>query len=212
MDFPQARLLVFAKAPVPGKVKTRLISKLGARGAASLYKALLQRTLRMATAAHVCPVQLWCVPHPRQAFFIACRRDYRVELHRQRGADLGQRMHHALNATLQNSPYALLIGGDCPALGSAELRFALAALSSGRDAVLGPAEDGGYLLIGLRRPGPDLFSGIAWGGAKVLAATRQRLRRAGLDWVELPLGWDVDRPADVHRLKRGRFRENPKTI
>jgi rSAM/selenodomain-associated transferase 1 len=202
MEFSQARLLLFAKAPIPGQVKTRLAGKLGQRGAARLYRQLLQQTLAMVTSAPLCPVQLWCTPDIRHGFFSSCRRDYGVTLRRQRGADLGQRMHHALTTALQDSPYTVLIGGDCPSLGVAELHYALAVLAAGWDAVLGPAADGGYVLIGLRRPCAALFRNIIWGGNTVLAATRQRLRRAGLNWAELPPGWDVDRPADLHRLRR----------
>lgn len=202
MEFPQARLLVFVKAPVPGQVKTRLTGMLGKRGAARLYMALLRHTLSLTTAANLCPIQLWCTPDTRHAFFTACRRDYGIELRAQRGKDLGWRMAHAFSKTLATSPYALLIGGDCASLEVAELRLALAALDSGRDAVLVPAEDGGYVLIGLHRSGPALFKGIRWGGKRVLAMTRRRLRRTGLNWLELPLGWDVDRPADVRRWKR----------
>ncbi len=201
MQFPKGRLLVFAKAPAPGRVKTRLIRKYGALGAAALYKMMLRRTLDLATAINLCPVQLWCAPDTRHGFFTACRRNYGVELRTQRGGDLGQRMEYALRKTLEESRYAVLIGGDCASLGSSELHFALAALAAGREAVLGPAEDGGYVLIGLRRSCPELFKGIQWGGPKVLAATRDRLRGAGLDWVELPLGWDVDYPVDVKRMK-----------
>ncbi|MFO1430483.1 MAG: TIGR04282 family arsenosugar biosynthesis glycosyltransferase [Candidatus Competibacteraceae bacterium] len=202
MRFPQARLLIFAKAPIPGRVKTRLTGKLGAVGAAKLYRRLLRRTLHLAGGASLCPVQLWCAPDTRHGFFQRCRRDYGIGLHRQQGADLGQRMHHALNTVLRRAPYAVLIGADCPSLGPAELQAAFMALAAGRDAVLGPAADGGYVLIGLRRPDGTLFRRIAWGSPAVLTATRRRLRRAGLDWVELPPGWDVDRPADLRRLQR----------
>ena len=202
MRFPQARLLIFAKAPTPGQVKTRLAGKLGRIGAAKLYQRLLRRTLRLASRASLCPVQLWCAPDTRHGFFQRCRRDYGIELRRQQGADLGQRMRHALNIVLRQAPYAVLIGGDCPSLGEMELRAALTALATGRDAVLGPAVDGGYVLIGLRRPNGALFRRIAWESSAVLAVTRRRLRRAGLDWMELPPGWDVDRPADLRRLDR----------
>lgn len=202
MRFPQANLLIFAKAPLPGQVKTRLAGKLGQIGAARLYQRLLRRTLRLASQATLCPAQLWCAPDTRHGFFRNCRRDYGISLRRQQGADLGQRMHHALNLVLRVAPYAVLIGGDCPSLGAAELDRALTALAAGRDAVVGPAADGGYVLIGLRRPCAPLFRRIAWGNATVLAATRRRLQRAGLDWVELPPGWDVDRPADLRRLAK----------
>ena len=202
MRFPRARLLIFAKAPVPGQVKTRLMARLGQVGAAKLYQRLLRRTLRIASRASLCPVQLWCAPDTRHGFFHLCRQGYGITLHCQQGVDLGQRMHHALNTVLRQSPYAILIGGDCPPLGEMELHTALMALATGRDAVLGPAADGGYVLIGLRRPNRTLFGQIAWGSSTVLAATRRRLRRAGLDWVELPPGWDLDRPADLRRLDR----------
>jgi glycosyltransferase A (GT-A) superfamily protein (DUF2064 family) len=95
----------------------------------------------------------------------------------------------------------LLIGSDCPVLRASDLRAAARALERGADAVLSPAEDGGYALIGLRTPRKGLFAGIAWGGPKVLEQTRLRLRRLHLNWRELRTVWDVDRPEDVARLK-----------
>ena len=201
-EFPAARLLIFAKAPVPGRVKTRLAGRLGTRGAAALYKKLLRRTLAIAREARLCPVELWCAPDGRHGFFTACRREYGVRLRRQCGGDLGRRMNQALNRTLAVHRFAVLIGGDCVSLGAAELRGAVSRLAAGRDAVLGPARDGGYLLVGLRQPRPMLFRGIAWGTSAVLAATRRRLHRSGTDWVELSPGWDVDTPADLRRLRR----------
>jgi hypothetical protein len=94
-----------------------------------------------------------------------------------------------------------LIGGDCVSLGEAELRAAFGLLAAGREVVLGPAADGGYVLIGLNQPCPTLFRGIAWSTPTVLAATRRRLGRAGMNWAELPPGWDVDTPADLRRLR-----------
>jgi rSAM/selenodomain-associated transferase 1 len=201
-DFPNARLLIFAKAPIPGRVKTRLAGSLGARGAAKLYIELLRRTLTMACAARLCPVELWCAPDARHGFFVACRRDYGIRLRQQCIGDLGQRMNHALNRTLTKGGYAVLIGGDCVSLGIAELRAALDRLAAGRNAVIGPAADGGYVLIGLGQRCPALFRSIAWGTPVVLAATRRRLQRAEADWAELPLGWDIDTPNDLRRLHR----------
>ncbi|MCB1777660.1 MAG: TIGR04282 family arsenosugar biosynthesis glycosyltransferase [Candidatus Competibacteraceae bacterium] len=201
--FPNARLLIFAKAPVPGQVKTRLAGRLGARGAAHLYKKLLHRTLAIAVSARLCPVELWCAPGVRQGFFIACRRKYGVRLRRQGAGDLGRRMNQALNQVLSQGHYGVLIGGDCISLGAPELQDALQRLATGTaDVVLGPAIDGGYVLVGLRQPCSALFRGIAWGGSDVMAATRRRLRRAGVVWSELSIGWDVDTPADLKRLRR----------
>lgn len=202
--FPDARLLIFAKAPIPGRVKTRLAGQLGTRGAAALYQKLLRRTLHIAYDARLCPIELWCAPDARHGFFVACRREYGVRLRRQCAGDLGRRMNHALHRTLAAGHPAVLIGGDCASLGEDELRAAFELLAAGHGAVLGPAVDGGYVLIGLSRPCPTLFHGIAWSTPTVLAATRRRLQRAGINWAELPPGWDVDTPADLRRLRRSR--------
>mgnify|MGYP001827560722 CR=1 FL=1 len=200
--FPNARLLIFAKAPIPGQVKTRLAGQLGARGAADLYKKLLRRTLAIAVSARLCPVELWCAPEVRHGFFTRCRREYGVRLRRQGAGDLGRRMNQALNQVLSEGQHGVLIGGDCVSLGALELQDALRRLATGSEVVLGPAVDGGYVLVGLRQPCSALFRGIAWGGSNVMAATRRRLRRTGVAWSELPPGWDVDTPADLRRLRR----------
>lgn len=202
VQFPAARILVFAKAPVPGKVKTRLISRYGAKGAAAIQKNLVNNTLHTLSRAQLSPVELWCAPDCRHGFFRACRRNYRLALKIQRGADLGQRMHYALRISLRQCAYAVLIGADCPSLGVAEMRQALHSLHCGKEAVLGPAQDGGYVLIGMRKPCSAVFRGMRWGSASVLNATRRRLRRSGLRWSELATGWDVDYPADVRRYRR----------
>ena len=202
LSFPDARLLIFAKAPVPGRVKTRLAGQLGTRGAAALYQKLLRRTVRIAYNARLCPIELWCAPDARHGFFAACRQEYGVTLRRQCAGDLGWRMNRALNQTLAAGHPAVLIGGDCASLGETELRTAFGLLAAGHEAVLGPAADGGYVLVGLNRPGPALFRDIAWSTPTVLAATRRRLRRAGMNWAELPPGWDVDTPADLRRLRQ----------
>ena len=200
--FPNARLLIFAKAPVPGQVKTRLARQLGACGAARLYKKLLHRTLAIAVFARLCPVELWCAPRVRHGFFTACRRKYGVRLRRQGAGDLGRRMNQALNQVLSEGQHGVLIGGDCVSLGALELQDALRQLAAGPEVVLVPAIDGGYVLVGLRQPCSAMFQGIAWGGSTVMAATRRRLRRAGVVWSELAMGWDVDTPADLKRLRR----------
>jgi len=201
-EFPNARLLIFAKAPVPGRVKTRLAGRLGTRGAARVYQQLLARTLKTAQAARLCPVELWCAPDARHGFFSHCRRAYGVRLRRQGAGDLGRRMKHALDQALREGRQAVLIGGDCASVGAAELRAAFERLASGYDAVLGPARDGGYVLVGLSRPCPPMFRAIPWSAPTVMATTRRRLRQAGIAWFELPVGWDVDTPADLKRLRR----------
>jgi rSAM/selenodomain-associated transferase 1 len=198
--FPEARLLVFAKAPVPGQVKTRLIPVLGETEAARLHERLVRQTLDVATWAQLAPISLWCSPTPDHPFFQDCCQTYGVRLHLQEGNDLGGRMAHAFEETLKESTTAVLIGTDCPGLSAKDLKMAFEALQHGFDAVLGPAEDGGYVLIGLRRPVPELFVNMPWGSERVLSETRVRLQALGLRFSELAEHWDVDRPEDLMRL------------
>jgi rSAM/selenodomain-associated transferase 1 len=202
VEFPNGRLLIFAKAPVLGRVKTRLIPALGADGAAALHERLCHAALAQATAARLAPVELWCHPDTRHAFFTACRAMYGVELHEQRGADLGARMHNAFDHAFESSRYAVTIGTDCPDLTVGDLQNAFRALEDGYDAVLGPAVDGGYVLIGLSRPVPDLFTEIDWGSDRVLAQTRARLADLDLRAKELPPRHDIDRPEDLVRMEK----------
>jgi hypothetical protein len=177
----RTRIIVFAREPRAGQVKTRLVPLLGEAGAARLHARLLARTLATAYAA---------LPGAVQLQWARC----------QRGADLGARMLHALRHGLRCAARVILIGSDCPVLRARDLRRAARWLAGGADAVFAPAQDGGYALIALRRVSPRLFDGIEWGGAQVMAQTRARLAALGWRWRELPEVWDVDRPEDVRRL------------
>ena len=194
-----ALTIVFAKAPRAGEVKTRLIPVLGAAGAAALHGQLLHRTLVTATNAGLGPVELHCAPDDSDAFLRECGRRFGVPLAPQRGSDLGARMRHAFDDGLARHSRVILIGTDCPVLSEQHLRDAQAALADKNDAVLIPAEDGGYALIGLARCDARLFEGIAWGGDTVLADTRARLKALGWRWRELETLWDIDRPDDYRR-------------
>jgi rSAM/selenodomain-associated transferase 1 len=195
------RIAVFAKAPVAGEVKTRLAAVIGDSAAAQLHARLVHRALRTALDARIGPVDLWCAPDERHEFFVRCASEMGVALRRQEGADLGHRMSAAFGDAFARGEPLLLIGSDCPALAPSHLRDAAASLAT-HDAVLGPADDGGYVLVGLARDVARLFDGIAWGGADVMAATRSRLEDAHATWHELPVLWDVDRPEDYARLQR----------
>ena len=192
------RVIVFAKAPVPGAAKTRLIPALGADGAARLHERLVDRTLETACAAHLGPVELCCTPDRSHPFFAECAMRFGASLTDQGTGDLGERMHRALAAELP----AVLIGADCPAMTPDYLREAAAALAAGQDVALGPAEDGGYVLITASRIRSDAFAGIGWGGPDVMAEQRARLRAIGWRWRELAPLWDVDRPEDLERIRR----------
>ncbi|OQX30712.1 MAG: hypothetical protein B0D96_08995 [Candidatus Sedimenticola endophacoides] len=203
MQFPRARLLIFAKAPAPGRVKTRLAPLLGADGAADLYHRLLLDTFEKFARKPLCPVNCWCSPDTRHPVFAEARRRFGVGLYRQRGADLGERMAEAAEQALRVADAAVLIGADCPGLGPEQLRDVLDRLKRGASAVVIPAEDGGYVLLGLSRFSARLFQGIAWGEDGVMAATRERLAALGWRWEELAPLWDLDRPADLERYRRG---------
>jgi rSAM/selenodomain-associated transferase 1 len=157
-------LAILAKAPVPGLAKTRLIPLLGADGAAALQKWLLQRTVAIAVAADVGPVTLWCAPAVGHPEFSACRNRGQVVLRRQAPGDLGARMH----AAVAGSPApvgVLVVGTDCPVLTPGLLRRAAASLDQD-DATVIPAEDGGYVLIGMRHPSRRVFKNTDFGREK----------------------------------------------
>ncbi len=196
----RAGVAVFARAPVPGGAKRRLVPALGPDGAAELQRRMTERAVAAAVGAGVGAVSLWCAPDCRHPSFRELAARHPLRLRRQRGGDIGERMAAAMRDLLARRPFALLTGSDCPALGAAVLRETAQWLADGADAVLVPALDGGYVLVGLRRFEPALFTRIEWGTGRVLAATRRRLRALGMAWRESAPLPDVDRPPDLARL------------
>lgn len=190
-------IAIFAKAPQAGAAKTRLIPALGTAGAARLSRMLSLNAIRLGASFSPQALTLWCAPDSGHRFFRALRARCGISVRSQVGDELGARMAHAFAD--QRGPL-LLIGTDTPALRVEHLIAASTALRGGDDAVFIPAEDGGYVLVGLRRPQPRIFEDIAWGSALVMAQTRERLREAGLRWSEPLTLWDVDEPADLQRL------------
>jgi len=195
---PTTDIAVMAKAPVPGLAKTRLIPAIGAHAAAVLQERLTERAVMTARAAAIGPVTLWCAPDPTHPSFRELAVRQGIALRRQPDGDLGARMLAAITAGQRPT---LVIGTDCPAFTPEHLRAAAAALRDGADVVLTPAEDGGYVLIGARAPHPELFAGMTWGTATVLAATRARIAARGLTSAEFETLWDVDTESDLARLE-----------
>ncbi|MDI1291305.1 MAG: TIGR04282 family arsenosugar biosynthesis glycosyltransferase [Methylobacter sp.] len=200
-QYPDAVLMIFCKAPIPGQVKTRLIPELTAEQAAELHIELSTKTLQRAIQSNLCPVQLWCAPTTDHVFFTASKAAYPLVLKQQQGADLGERMHHAFCSALATYSRALLMGCDCPSLTGQDLEQALTALNQENEIVIAPAEDGGYVMIGLNRPHPELFDNMPWGTAQVLAQTRNRIERYKLPHHELSEQWDLDTPKDLERYR-----------
>jgi rSAM/selenodomain-associated transferase 1 len=195
---PQVDIGVFARAPDPGYAKTRLIPRLGAAGAARLQEQLIERALARARSLPGARLTLWTTGPDARGFMARTAAAHSAALRTQRGNDLGARMSNAVAHTLDGSNLVLLIGTDCPAQQPADLADAVAALTAA-DAVVQPAEDGGYVLLGLRRALPGLFDGIAWGSDTVLASTRQRASEIGVRLAELRTCWDLDRAVDFDR-------------
>jgi rSAM/selenodomain-associated transferase 1 len=200
MQFPLAEILVMARAPEAGRAKTRLIPALGEEGAAKLHGYLVERLLGELSKAAIAPITLCCTPEIEHPFFHHCRDNFGIRLQQQRGRDLGERLHYSLSKSLDHYKYAVVVGCDIPQLGAVDVSTAFQLLEQGRQAVISPAEDGGYALLGLSQPAPELFNNIEWGTERVLSQTRQRLTAMDWSWHELRPLWDVDRPEDLQRL------------
>ena len=195
------RIVIFAKAPVAGAAKTRLIPALGEEGAAGLAGQMLAETAAAAVAAELGEPELCATPAPGSPDW-ASFRPPGARMTDQGTGDLGERLARAAWRVLAAGEQVLLIGTDCPGLDAARLRAAAEQLSR-HDAVIHPTHDGGYALLGLRRFDPLLFSGIAWSTATVAAETIARVRALG--W-SLHIGdtlHDIDEPEDLAALPRG---------
>ena len=193
------QIAVMAKAPIPGLAKTRLIPALGAVGAARLQRHLTRMTIACALEAQLGAVTLWCTADSGHRFFRALKRTTDVSLRVQPDGDLGERMLSAFRLHCAHGP-VLLVGTDCPVLRPDHLHAAAQSLIDGSDAVFYPAEDGGYVLVGLRAPQPALFSNMAWSTNTVMSVTRVRAKSQGLHAREFETLWDVDKPDQLSRL------------
>jgi rSAM/selenodomain-associated transferase 1 len=186
-------LLVFAKEPAAGKVKTRLAEAIGVEAAARVYRDLLATTLAHGHAAWrsriVDHLELWCSSDGDIPFLRGIGAAFGAARYMQSAGDLGQRMAHAMRDALTRASSLLLVGSDCPLLQPARLAEAAAALRT-HDAVLVPAEDGGYVLVGARCEVP--LADVRWSTPHALADTVRGFARAGISHATLPACWDVD--------------------
>jgi uncharacterized protein len=200
------RVAVFARYPRVGQVKTRLSPAVPPALALDLHAAMLADTLECALATRAGPPLLYWASEP-EGFPVPPG----LEVRNQKGADLGDRLAAAF-AELLSRPEdrAVVIGTDCPDLTPDLVREAFATLGR-HEAVLGPADDGGYYLIGLSRQAPELFRGIAWGTGSVLAQTLERAKGAGLNVAMLGALWDIDTPEDLVRFVARRSITSPGT-
>lgn len=196
------RIVVFAKAPRPGLVKTRLLPTLGATGAARLAERMLKHALEAAWAADLGPVELCVDPPPDSAAWHTILIPPGIQTSAQGEGDLGARMARAARRSLDAHQRVLLIGTDCPQLDAQTLRDASLLLET-HPAVMHPARDGGYVLLGLSAFHPVLFDDMPWSTAQVATLTRERL--AALGW-RVAVGRtlvDIDEPDDLVHLPPG---------
>lgn len=193
VKFAAAQILVFAKAPIENQVKTRLIPELGVSLATALYKAMLEQTIATVTHSNLCSIKLLCTPDSNHPYFQQLKSKYAIQLGIQQGADLGERMYHGALHALQSFKSVILLGTDCLQLTESLIGQTLAGLiSNAHDAVITPAKDGGYVLMGLNKIDDCLFSNIAWGTEAVMDQTRRALTQLKWNWLETPALNDID--------------------
>lgn len=189
-------LIQFARAPLPGRVKTRMMPQLSAVEACDLHRELVLWTCRQLVDCGLGDVELSVAGATSGSLFEACMELGAARLTAQSGCDLGQRMYRALSEGLVSYDRVILVGSDCPGIDAAYLGQALCALDHA-PVVLGPATDGGYVLIGARKIHAQVFEGIPWGTAQVFARSMEALGAVGLDCEVLPELADIDRPQDL---------------
>lgn len=195
---PDRCLLLFTKPAEPGRVKTRLVGHLTAEQAADLHAAFLSDVVARLVGGRFDLRIAWALTEGEEPPFGD------PPGLRQEGADLGRRLFNGLATAARRYPLVAAVGSDHPALPLEHVEAAFDALAAGADVVLGPADDGGYYLVGVRREAlhPDLFDGVAWSTDSVLADTLERCRRRGLEVELAPRGADVDTPDDLAHLVR----------
>ena len=200
-------IILFAKEPQQGKVKTRLIPAIGAESACALYECFLKDSITQVNriaAHHESSVYLMITPESSKSYFetlCAGLQVNRMNIQFQHGADLGQRMCRALKVAIHANPAgAVVVGTDHPTLADDVIEEALYALSD-YDSVIGPAEDGGYYLFGTKNLLTDLFENMNWSTPEVFAETRSRLLHAGVTFYTLRTWYDVDTVVELKRAQ-----------
>ena len=200
-QFPNYRILQFAKAPLLGHVKTRMQPTLSLQASVALHRALTLHTVGTITQAQVCPHELWVGSNLDHSFFSDLVAQSNCSLKLQVPGNLGYKMASAVQNSLSSCKGVVLVGSDCPFIDDEYLRSALRSLEAGSDAVVGPASDGGYVLLGLKQFHASMFTNIDWGTDKVLQQTRRQFKSLGIDLEVLTELSDIDEPADLALLQ-----------
>ncbi|HED15784.1 MAG TPA: glycosyltransferase [Gammaproteobacteria bacterium] len=198
--YPHIHLIMMARAPVAGQVKTRLAKTIGNRRAASIHRNMVRTQIRQLLAARICPIELHVCPQVRHPFFIAMRRGGVVRVEQQFGNNLGSRMLHAIRSGLQRAEAVILIGADVPGISVEQIRQVCEQLSSRDELIIMPANDGGYGLLAMCRTDAGLFRGVHWGSRRVCKQTVRRARQLGISYRLSGVCYDIDYQRDLDRL------------
>lgn len=193
---PQPVLILFAKSPICGRVKTRLMPELSARQAAQVAVAMIEVTARQAARCWPGPRCIYTWPEDHHPLFTSLARTHQFTVSIQSDGDLGDKMLNALRGYTDNGQPAAILGCDVPHLPGRELSRAYHILQQGGN-LIGPSHDGGYYLIGLQRTHPGLFQGINWGGGEVMQQTLIAANRCGADLQLLTILTDIDTYEDL---------------
>jgi len=200
VQYSDTIIIIFAREPVEGQVKTRLIPALGEQTATRLYAQLLNHTIANVLNCQLSVLDICITPESQSLYFTQLPFGAHYKLSTQQGNDLGERMYYALSGKLEKFTKAILIGTDCPSLNCHELSRAIRALDY-HDMVFSPAKDGGYVLVGAKQLSSVVFSKINWGSEWVMQQTRNALLKTGLSWQELSLQQDIDNVEDLVHLQ-----------
>jgi len=199
--YPDIRLIMMARAPVAGQVKSRLARSIGNRRAAGIHHNMVQAQISKLLAANICPLELHVCPKVQHPLFMALRRRGVVRLERQFGDNLGSRMFHAIQSGLKRADSVVLIGADVPGISVEQIRQVCELLSGKNELVIMPADDGGYGLLAMRKLDAGLFRGVNWGTHRVCQQTVRRAMQLGIRYRLFSNCNDIDYQRDLPRLQ-----------
>ncbi|MBL4703387.1 MAG: TIGR04282 family arsenosugar biosynthesis glycosyltransferase [Flavobacteriales bacterium] len=193
---------VFFKAPIEGKVKTRLIPKVGLPNSVIIHQRLCEQVIQCvagyAEQSEDIAVQFWVDLDISHTFVQDNAARYGVDVFQQKGSDLGERMQFAMTSGLMAADQVVIVGGDCFSLCERYLAQAFEVLEN-KDVVFGPADDGGYILIGSHGLEKGFFTDVQWGESTVLASSIDCAHQSGKSYGLLEERWDIDTWEDIHR-------------
>lgn len=195
MTLKNKQLIIFIKTPLPGQCKTRLIPFLSAEQACEFYKTLVSICFENLSSLQNIDICIYTYPNTNDPFVMALAKSYSSSLYKQQGENLGERMFHAIQTSLQSYKQCVLIGTDCPDIDKHYIQQAFLSLER-HDMVFGPAEDGGYVLIGATKINASLFDGINWSTNKVLQQSLENCERQKINSQLLHTLRDIDTPQD----------------